>query len=70
MAEWGDRLTGLIFMLGGVYCVLCGYHVLPRNPKDPEKAQLRHKKYSKVEKIMGFILIVYGILELIGWWSF
>ena len=66
MLEWWNRIFGLIFIFGGIYCVLCGYGIFPRNPKDPEKADERHKKYGTIEKIMGFVLMAYGVKDLLG----
>lgn len=61
-----DKLSGIIFVLFGIYSLLLAYHILPRNPKDPERAELWHRKYGKIMKILSPIIIVFGILLLLG----
>ncbi len=60
------RLQGLIPLLCGTYLLLLGTGVLPRNPKDPEKMALWRRKFGLLIKIIGPIIIVFGILELAG----
>jgi len=66
MGQWGDRLTGLIFILIGIYLLLCGYRILPWKPKNADKAEVHYRKYGRIEKIIGFVIICYGIKELLG----
>lgn len=65
MGEWGDRLTGIIFVVGGAYCFLCGCGIL-RSRTDKAKADSRYHKYKMLEKIIGLVLIGYGAKELLG----
>jgi len=64
MGEWGDRLTGIIFLLGGAYCFLCGCGIL-RSPADKAKADSRGHKYRMLEKVIGLILLLSGIAYLL-----
>jgi len=66
MFEFYDKWSGLIALLGGIYGLLLAYRVVPRNPKDPEKMELWHRKFGKMMKIVSPCLIVFGILELLG----
>ncbi len=65
MVELYDKLSGLIPILGGIYGLLLAYRVVPREPKDPEKMELWHRKFGKMMKILSPCLIVFGILELL-----
>jgi hypothetical protein len=58
--QWG----GLIPVIGGIYGLLLAYRVLPRNPKDPEKMELWHRKFGKMMKIICPFIILFGILDL------
>ncbi len=66
MLQLYDKCTGLIPLLGGVYGLLLAYRVLPRQPKDPEKLELWHRKFGPMMKVLGPALIVFGLLELLG----
>ena len=66
MSELFDKLSGIIIFPFGIYVLLVAYHVLPRNPKDPERAELWHHKYGKAMKILSPIIIAFGILLLLG----
>ena len=57
---------GIIIILGCIYCLLIAYRILPRNPKDPERQELLHRKFGKIMKILAPTTIAVGILELIG----
>jgi len=60
------NLRGLIPLLGGIYCLLLAYRVIPRKVKDPEKMELWHRKFGKLMKILSPFLIGFGLLELFG----
>ena len=61
-----DMSSGLIGIIAGIYGLLLAYRVVPRNPKDPEKMELWHRKFGKMMKIVSPCLIVFGILKLLG----
>lgn len=56
----------LIIILGGIYLTLMAYGVVPVFPKDPERAKLWHKKFGKLSKILGPLMIIWGIVKLLG----
>ena len=56
----------LIVVLGGLYLTLIAYRLIPIRSKDPEKAELWHKKFGKLSKILGPIMILWGIIKLFG----
>jgi multisubunit Na+/H+ antiporter MnhB subunit len=62
-----DRLSGIIVILFGIYGLLLAYRILPRNPKDPERAELWYRKFGGVMKILTPIMILFGIALLFGW---
>jgi hypothetical protein len=66
MDEFFDRLCGIISVLGGICGLLLTYRILPRNPKDPERMELWHRKFGKMMKILSPIIIIFGILLLLG----
>lgn len=67
--EFYDRWQGLIFIVGGIYGLLLAYKILPKNPKDPKRMELWHKKFGKVMKILSPIIIISGILSLTGFFQ-
>ncbi len=60
------NLGGLIPILGGIYGLLLAYRVLPRQPKDPEKMELWHRKFGKLMKVISPFLIIFVLLQLVG----
>jgi len=58
------NLGGLILIVGGIYGLLLAYRIVPRNPKDPEKMELWHRKFGKMMKILSPLLILWGIIQL------
>jgi hypothetical protein len=67
MSNWDmGNLEGLIPLLGGIYGYLLANGTLPRKPKDPEKMALWRRKFGPMMKIIGPILVVFGILQLLG----
>lgn len=65
MLELYDKWNGLIPLLGGTYGLLLAYRVVPRNPKDPEKMELWHRKFGKMMKVLSPCVILLGVLELL-----
>ena len=63
--DWG-RLEGLIPIIGGVYGYLLAVGVLPRNAKNDVRMELWRKKFGRLMKILGPILVVFGLLTLAG----
>jgi len=66
MLELYDRWQGIIPFAGGIYGLLLAYRVVPRQPKDPERMELWHRKFGKMMKLLCPLLIVYGLLMLLG----
>ncbi|MGP8050425.1 MAG: hypothetical protein ACLPYB_07405 [Desulfobaccales bacterium] len=60
------KLDGLLLILLGIYLLLLVYRVVPRQPKDPEKLELWHRKFGKMMKVLAPFLIGYGLLRLFG----
>ena len=60
------KLSGLIAVFGGVYLTLMAHRVVPRKPKDPEKMELWHRKFGKMSKVLGPLLVGFGLLEFFG----
>ena len=63
--ELYDQWNGLLMLAFGIYALLMGYGILPRNPKDPEKIKIWRMKFGKMMKICGYILVVLGPLKVI-----
>ena len=60
-----DRWNGIIPVIGGIYVTLLAHGYLPRKPRDPERLALWRKKFGRMMKILGPILIVSGLVTLI-----
>jgi hypothetical protein len=61
-----EQFGGIIPFLGGIYLTLGAYRVIRLNPKIPEKEEWWHRKFGKMSKIVGPILIGGGILQFFG----
>jgi hypothetical protein len=59
------NLEGLIPLLGGVYFLLVGLRVL-RVSKNPEANELWLRKFGTWMKIIGPILIIFGLADVFG----
>ena len=59
------NLGGLIPIIGGVYCVLVAFRVV-RVSKNPEANELWLRKFGTLMKILGPIVILFGLAELFG----
>jgi hypothetical protein len=64
-----DIFTGIIAIWCGIYGLLFSYRILPRNPKDPERTELIHRKFGKLMRILYPIIILFGILHIFGVFS-
>ena len=61
-----NHLYGLLPIGCGVFGMLMAKGVLPRKPADPEKMALWRRKFGKLVLIVGPIVILFGILQLLG----
>ncbi len=59
------NLGGLIPFLGGVYCLLVAFRVV-RVSKNPQANEQWLQKYGTWLKILGPIVILFGLAELFG----
>ena len=69
MGEPFDILSGIVAICGGIYALLFSYRILPRNPKDPERTELIDRKFGKLMRILSPIVILFGILLILGVFS-
>ncbi len=60
-----ENWDGLIFIIFGIYALLFGYRVLPKNPKNPQKMELWFRKFGKTMKLCGYLLVVLGIAKFV-----
>lgn len=60
------NLEGLIPITGGIVILLFAKGTFPKNPKNPQKMEEWRKKFGPAIKILGPIVILFGILQLIG----
>ena len=56
--------SGLIPIVGGVYGLLLEFRLIPKDPKDPERLELWHRKFGTLMKLISPPLIGFGILTL------
>ncbi len=61
-----EQYSGLISIFGGIYVTLLAYRVIRKNPKDPDRMEVWHRKFGKIMKILGPIVIGGGILQFFG----
>ncbi len=59
-------LDGLIPIVLGAYVYLMAIGKIPRHPKDPEKMELWRQKFGPMMKILGPLVILFGILKVAG----
>ncbi len=59
------NLSGLIPLLGGVYCLLVVFRVV-RVSKNPDANERWLQKYGTWLKILAPIVILFGLAELFG----
>ena len=60
------NLEGLIPIAAGTAIYLTGIGAIPRHPKDPAKMEAWRNKYGKLIKVLGPVVIFFGVLQLIG----
>ena len=60
------NIEGIIPIVGGVLIILVVQGVIPKNPRDPQKLAAWRKKFGPTIKILGPIVIVFGLLQLLG----
>lgn len=67
MSNWTvSNLQGLIPVLGGIYGYLLANGTLPKNPKKPVEMEVWRKKFGPMMKILGPLLVFFGIIQLSG----
>ena len=59
------NFRGLIPLIGGIYCLLVAFRVV-RVSKNPEANELWLQKFGTLMKIVGPIIILFGLAELFG----
>lgn len=59
------NLEGLIPLLGGIYALLAAKGVVMVS-KNPDSNQMWVQKHGKTMKVLGPILIVFGIITILG----
>lgn len=59
------NLKGLIPLLGGIYFMLVGFRVV-RLSNNPEANELWLRKFGTLTKILGPLIILFGLAELFG----
>ena len=69
MFDFYDKWSGLIPLLGGVYCLYFFCHSIPQILKNPkaknrEKLELYQRKFGKMMKILSPLIIIFGIWQL------
>jgi hypothetical protein len=60
-----DKWTGLFIVLVGVYTALLAYKILPLKAGDPEFSANWHKKYGRLMKVLGPVMILCGVGALL-----
>jgi hypothetical protein len=58
-------LSGLVFIAGGIYVLLAAYRVVQLS-KNPEANELWLQKFGPMIKVIGPIVILFGIGQLFG----
>jgi hypothetical protein len=59
------QLFGLITIACGINGLLLAWRVIPIS-KDSARAELWHRKFGKMMKVLGVLMIGFGILEVCG----
>jgi hypothetical protein len=64
-----EQIKGILGICAGIYVTLLASGVLPLNLKDPEKTALWHRKFGPLLLILGPVIVIFGILQLIGFFG-
>ena len=59
------NLSGLITIAGGIYALLVAFRVIPVS-KNPDANEIWLRKFGTMLKMLGPLLIVFGLAELLG----
>jgi hypothetical protein len=57
------NLRALIPLIGGIYCLLIAFRII-RVSKNPETEEAWHRKFGRLMKLMGPVLVLFGLIEL------
>ena len=60
------NFEGLIPIVCGTIITLFALGVFPKNPKDPQKMAEWRRKFGPAMKIIGPLVVLFGLLELTG----
>ncbi len=58
-------INGIIEISLGVMMLLFAYGVIPVNPGNQEKSEQWRKKFSKLMKVCGYVIIFLGIMQTV-----
>ena len=58
-------LSGLIFVAAGIFALLVASGVVHAS-KNPDANEVWRRKYGPMMKILGPVLILFGLVELLG----
>jgi len=58
------NIEALIPILGGILVSMYAYRVIPLNTRNPQKAERWHRKWGKWMRVVGPILVGFGVLLL------
>lgn len=61
-----DKWNGLIPLFGGIYVSLIAFKVINPNKKNPEKMEIWHKRFGPMMKVIGPLVVLFGIITLTG----
>jgi hypothetical protein len=65
MFELYEKWQGLIPVCLGLYITLKAWGIIPRNPKETQKAEQMLHNYWHVMRVFGPFLIAFGLLYLL-----
>ncbi|MBI3999728.1 MAG: hypothetical protein HY351_03855 [Candidatus Omnitrophica bacterium] len=60
------NLEGLIPIAGGIVIMLFANGTFPKNQKNPAKLEAWRKKFGPAIKILGPVVILFGVVQLFG----
>jgi len=65
MAEWGDKLTSIVFLAIGIYLVACGFGLFGKEHDAARTSDRDRQRYRRIEKFIGLGFVLFGIGSLI-----